>query len=134
VLERRYCDIQETPGCLELDFIEANGNCIMQTTLHTENGHIGKGNCNKGGCEGEKKLSKHQFHMKASFSADGEMKVTLDGEEIKADHPKPNKEAVEYMKETLAKDGVMIHSSQWTGWVPGGVSTPFPSFARACFD
>ena len=117
----KYCDIQETPGCLEMDFVEANGNCVVQTTWHTENGHVGHGNCGKGGCEGEKKIpDSGKFHVKASFSSDGTMKVEMDGDEVKVEHPKPDSDAKKYVKDTLEKDGVMIHSSQWKGWVPGG--------------
>ena len=48
------------------------------------------------------------------------MEVTVDGSSVDVDHPKPDSDAVKYVKETLEKDGAMVHSSQWTGWVPGG--------------
>ena len=102
----KYCDIQGTPGCLEMDFIEANGNCVAASTWHTENGHIGKGNCNKGGCQGTKKLpSNGKFHLKASFTADGTMTVTMDGDEIKPHGTQPNDDAKKYVKETLIAGG-----------------------------
>jgi len=37
--EACYCDIQKNatgkPSCMEMDIIEANGNCAMATTIHT---------------------------------------------------------------------------------------------------
>lgn len=118
-----YCDIQGSPGCMEMDVVENNGNCEAQTTWHTENGHVGKGNCNRGGCEGNTKIKGSptgRFTVKAEFSADGVMKVTMDGEEVEVKNPKPDSSAKDYVKETMEELGGQIHSSQWTGWVPGG--------------
>jgi|TARA_B110000208_G_C11659636_1_gene391128 hypothetical protein len=118
----KYCDIQQTPGCLEMDIVENNGNCVAATTWHTENGHVGKGNCDRGGCAGSTKIPKtgEPFRIKASFKTDGEMRVTLNGVEIQVHSPTPNGDAVAYVKETFTASGAMVHSSQWTGWVPGG--------------
>ena len=115
-----YCDIQQTPGCMEMDIIENNGNCVAQTTWHTH-GAIGTGNCDRGGCEGNTMIAGGgRFHMKASFSADGWMTVTMDGAEIQVTNPTPDGDAVGYVHDTLASLGGQVHSSQWTGWVPGG--------------
>jgi hypothetical protein len=48
------------------------------------------------------------------------MKVTMDGGSSFGSSPKPDSGAKEYVKATMEKDGGQIHSSQWTGWVPGG--------------
>jgi hypothetical protein len=114
-----YCDIQQTPGCLEMDIVENNGNCVAQTTWHTT--PIGRGNCDRGGCEGQKYITGGgRFHIKAAFSADGWMTVTMDGGEIAVSNPTPNDDAKGYVRDTLGSLGGQIHSSQWTGWVPGG--------------
>ena len=105
---------------MEMDIVENNGHCESQSTWHTENGHIGKGNCNRGGCHGSKKIpSSGSFTVKAEFSSDGEMKVTLDGSSF-GSSPKPNSDAKKYVKDTMESRGGQIHSSQWSGWVPGG--------------
>eukprot|EP00936_MAST-01D_sp_MAST-1D-sp1_P000657 g657.t1 len=115
----KYCDIQGHPGCMEMDICENNGHCVMQTTYHTH-GSIGKGNCDRGGCYAHKSIKSKHFHMRAAFGTDGKMTVTMDGDTIDGYHPSPNSDAKDYVKETMAKSGAMIHSSQWTGWVPGG--------------
>ena len=35
-------------------------------------------------------------------------------------NPTPNDDAKGYVAETLGSIGAQVHSSQWTGWVPGG--------------
>lgn len=128
-----YCDIQGSPGCLELDFIEANGRCITQTTWHTENGIIGRGNCDKGGCGGTRPVSSPVFNVKASFSVDGAMTVTIDGATINV-NPQPDGDAVAYVHDTVSTSGVQIHSSQWVGWVPGGNCGPAGSLEASTFS
>jgi len=57
--------------------------------------------------------------MKAEFSSDGWMRVTMDGQEISV-QPTPSNNARQYVHDTMSAAGGQIHSSQWTGWVPGG--------------
>ena len=44
----------------------------------------------------------------------------MDGDEIEVKNPKPDSDAKDYVKKTMAELGGQVHSSQWTGWVPGG--------------
>ena len=91
-----------------MDIIEANGGCVMQTTWHTTNGNVGKGNCNRGGCEGERAIpAGGHFHIKAAFAANGWMTVSVDGVEVAVANPTPNADAASYVKETLASAGAI---------------------------
>lgn len=115
-----YCDIQanSSPQCMEMDIIENNGNCLAQSTWHTWPNH--NGGCDEGGCGGTKYLpAGGKFHMKAVFSADGWMSVSLNGAEITV-NPTPSKAAQQYVATTMKSVGAMFESSQWVGWVPGG--------------
>jgi hypothetical protein len=115
----KYCDIQsKSDPCLEMDFVENNGNCVAQTTWHTS--PAGPGNCDRGGCGGTKPITGGgRFHVKAAFAADGWMTVAMDGAAISVS-PTPDDAARGYVQQTMALAGAQVHSSQWTGWVPGG--------------
>ena len=131
-----YCDIQpnKSPQCVEMDIIEANGNCAMATTWHTcsqaNNGinprpnlQCGRnGDCNDGGCAGHKSLPGGMFRIRADFSEDGMMTVTLDGEQVNVNIPSSSPK--EKVVETMNSLGAMFHSTQWQGWVPSGSSCP----------
>ena len=87
-----------------MDIVENNGNCVSQTTWHTT--PIGKGNCDRGGCEGNRQIPGNgQFHMKAAFAANGWMTVTMDGSEIAVTNPTPDNDARDYVRETLSSIG-----------------------------
>ena len=64
-----YCDIQanKSPQCMEMDIIEANGDCAMQTTWHTNPNH--NGGCDEGGCAGRMQIPQNgsAFHMRARY-------------------------------------------------------------------
>lgn len=65
-----YCDgqgsLQGHPWCLEVDWIESNGNCAGQTTLHS----TFSGLCNTGGCMNQYAYNgQAAFHMKVSYPA-----------------------------------------------------------------
>jgi len=63
---------------VEVDWLEANGNCAAATTLHTVEGN--GGGCNKGGCGKEYWFNyKPKFHMKISYDANGHWKTEMDG-------------------------------------------------------
>lgn len=119
-----YCDIQPngSPQCMELDIIEANGNCAMQTTWHTWKNRAG--GCDENGCAGNKRLPGGKFHMKASFSTSGVMTVTLNGSPVNVNAPAPDARAVASVADTMRSKGVQFHSTQWVGWVPEGGSCP----------
>jgi len=113
------CDIQGQgkPSCMEMDIIENNGNCLAQTTWHTWPNF--NGDCDRVGCEGQH-YRNGWTHVKAAFSWDGWMTVTMDGTKVDVTHPVPSENAHAYVKETMAKVGAQIQSSQWVGWVPAG--------------
>jgi len=115
-----YCDIQQGdhPQCMEMDIIENNGNCLAQTTWHTWPNH--NGDCDEGGCWGQMYHPAGSFHVKADFSTDGWMTVTINGATVAVTHPAPSNNAKAYVAQTMAKIGAQFHSTQWQGWVPSG--------------
>lgn len=114
-----YCDIQpnNSPQCMEMDIVENNGNCLSQTTWHTWPNH--NGDCDEGGCWGQAYASGRRT-MKASFSNDGWMTVTINGNTVNVNHPWPSNNAKNYVAQQMRNLGVQFHSTQWVGWVPGG--------------
>lgn len=69
-----YCDGAATgskPWCAEVDWIESNGNCGGQTTLHTVQGP-GSNGCTAWGCEASYHYNGHaKFHMRVQFDLNG---------------------------------------------------------------
>jgi hypothetical protein len=120
-----YCDIQKnkSPQCMEMDIIENNGNCAMATTWHTDPDH--NGGCDEGGCQGHMQLPGKAFQMRAEFSLDGVMKVTLDGQEVHINSPQSDLDKAKgIVVTTMQAKGAMFHSTQWQGWVPSGQGCP----------
>lgn len=113
----KYCDIQknDSPQCMEMDLIENNGACFGQTTWHTWPNK--NGGCDEDGCYGQFSHG-GTFHMKAEFSQDGWMTVSIDGNKIDVSHPVPSKNAQAFVAETMKSKGAQIQSTQWQGWVP----------------
>lgn len=116
-----YCDIQENgnPQCMEMDIVENNGNCYSQTTWHTWPNH--NGDCDEGGCWGGAWASGKRT-VKAEFSCDGWMTVSMNGNQIWVTNPTPSNNAKNYVAQQMKSLGVMFHSTQWVGWVPQGGS------------
>ena len=114
-----YCDIQDGnhPTCMEMDIIENNGNCLAQTTWHTWPNK--NGDCDQGGCWGQSYIS-GTFHVKATFSTDGWMQVSINGNNVNVVNPVPSNSAKDYVAQTINSLGVQFHSTQWQGWVPAG--------------
>jgi len=115
----KYCDIQpnNSPQCMEMDIVENNGNCLSQTTWHTWPNK--NGGCDEDGCWGQTYASGKRT-MRASFSEDGWMTVTVNGKEVQVTHPTPSGNAMNYVKSQMQSKGVQFHSTQWVGWVPSG--------------
>lgn len=111
------CDIQGQgkPACMEMDIIEMNGNCLAQTTWHTWPNH--NGDCDQNGCFGQTSRS-GKSHIKAEFSTEGWMTVSMDGKKVDVTNPVPSDKAVSYVAATMKRLGAQIQSSQWVGWVP----------------
>tara|TARA_B110000208_G_C11687619_1_gene401116 strand:+ start:131 stop:1063 length:933 start_codon:yes stop_codon:yes gene_type:complete len=126
-----YCDIQKSPSgkasCMELDLIEANGDCEMAATIHTyaTDGKPNNGNCDRWGCVATKKLpSNGTFHMRADFNLDGSVTISLDGFVLPAPQPTPSAASNAVVVSTMKSIGAAIESSQWFGWAPAENDCP----------
>jgi hypothetical protein len=125
-----YCDIQKSkigkPSCMEMDIIEANGNCKMATTIHTfpTDGQPNNPNCDRWGCGSIASLSGKKFHIKAEFAEDGTMTVSMDGVANNHYGPTPSASSNEEVVKTMTSIGAVIESSQWFGWAPAQDSCP----------
>jgi len=125
-----YCDIQKSasgkPSCMEMDIIEANGNCKMATTVHTfaTDGKPNNQNCDRWGCGSTASLSGKKFHIKAEFAQDGTMTVTMDGVANNKYSPFPSSSSNDEVVKTMSSIGAVIESSQWFGWAPAQDSCP----------
>jgi len=117
-----YCDGAKygNDWCVEVDWIETNGNCGGQTTLHTVQGP-GNDGCTAWGCANSYHYNgKSKFHMKITYDADGTWRTYRDGQLIGPQHlsPQPKSSDVAKLKEQYSQRGAVIYSSQWVGWVP----------------
>lgn len=119
-----YCDGAKTGAdwCLEVDWIETNGNCGGATTLHTIEGP-GPNGCTAWGCRKDFKYNGNsKYHIRVDYAADGSYKVSRDGVAISFSDmsPKPSNSDKSIVANAYKKDGAVIYSSQWVGWVPLG--------------
>lgn len=115
------CDMgdNDLPDCLEVDWIESNGNCGGATTLHTVPG-TGDGACNYWGCRSTYSLGNSKFHMKIDYDSNGKVTINMDGQIISGDSlSSVSSNDWNIVKQTYQSTGAVIYSSQWTGpWVP----------------
>jgi len=123
-----YCDGQGPNGkwCTEVDWIESNGNCGGQSTLHTRLG-TGNDGCTQWGCENSYTYNgRASFHMTVSYDDQGNWQVIRDGNVINGNNlnPQPQAQDISVLKQQMQSLGEVIYSSQWVGWVPtpGGCS------------
>lgn len=115
-----YCDGADATAvwCLEVDWIESNGNCGGACTLHTVPGP-GPNGCTSWGCRAEFYYDYHpKFSMRVTYSADGVWKTYRDGTEITGFQPEPGAQAWSVIKSSYEQKGAVIYSSEWEGWVP----------------
>ena len=115
-----YCDgaDNDSPWCVEVDFLESNGNCGGATTLHTVPGP-GSNGCTAWGCRTSYRYDgKSSFHMRVEFDADGVWKTYRDGVQISALSPSPQASDWSAVKSAYESRGALLYSSEWTGWVP----------------
>jgi hypothetical protein len=115
-----YCDGQK-PGkqwCVEIDWIESNGNCGGATAIHTIPG-TGMG-CTGWGCFGDYLYNgKSTFHMKIDTDLNGVVTVTRDGQVVRvSQNGSPTASDLNTLKSAYQTKGAVIYSSQWVGWVP----------------
>jgi len=118
-----YCDGQGSGSswCVEIDWIETNGNCGGATTLHTRSG-TGNNGCTAWGCSYTAGYNgKTNFHMKVSYALDGSITVVRDGVTISYSSsysPVPQTIDTTALSQAYSTKGAVIYSSQWQGWVP----------------
>lgn len=116
-----YCDgAGQKPWCLEVDWLESNGNCGGATTLHTKQG-TGNDGCTAWGCRASYHYNgKTSFHMKIEYGTDGSWTTIRDGQVINAGSmsPQPGGDAWSVIKSSYESKGAVIYSSEWVGWVP----------------
>jgi len=121
--ESCYCDIQNngSPICMELDIIEANGQCYFASTWHTVPGFNG-GGCDAGGCAYDGALPGTNFHMKSVWSDTGDWLTYMDDQPLHVNNYEKNTLSDadrQVVMDTMNNVGAAIESSQWQGWVPG---------------
>lgn len=117
-----YCDgaDNEQPWCVEVDWLESNGNCGGATTLHTKPGP-GNDGCTSWGCRVNYHYNgRASFHMKVEFGADGQWTTKRDGQVISPNSlsPVPGESDWSTLAEQYSSRGAVVYSSQWTGWTP----------------
>lgn len=118
--QANYCDGQGggTGWCVEVDWIESNGNCGGQTTLHTRPG-TGDNGCTGWGCEVEYQYGgTTSFHMKQVFGTDGTWTTYRDGVQVGPLNPAPQGYDWSELQSQYSTYGAVVYSSQWVGWVP----------------
>jgi len=117
-----YCDgaKEGSDWCLEVDWIESNGNCGGATTLHAKPGP-GNDGCSAWGCRASYHYNgKASFHMKIEYGADGSWTTIRDGQVINGGSlsPQPGGGDWSVVKSSYQSKGAVIYSSEWIGWVP----------------
>jgi hypothetical protein len=117
-----YCDgaTNDKPWCLEVDWIETNGNCGGATTLHTKPGD-GPDGCTAWGCRASYHYNgKASFHMRIEHGPDGTWTTIRDGQVINAGSLSPAPGGFDWgvIKSAYESKGAVIYSSEWEGWVP----------------
>lgn len=117
-----YCDGAATGDkwCIEIDWLESNGDCGGATTLHTIEGP-GYPGCTAWGCRQEYHYNgKSSFHMRVEHGADGSWTTIRDGNTIGPNDLAPPASDSDWaiIKSVMSSYGAVIYSSQWTGWVP----------------
>jgi len=120
--QNKYCDGAKTGSgfCLEVDWVESNGNCGGATTLHSIEG-TGPNGCTAWGCSTEYHYSgRSSYHMRIEYGTDGQWKTIHDGKVITGSDlsPQPSTSDWNIIKSSYSSAGAVLYSSQWTGWVP----------------
>jgi hypothetical protein len=121
--QNNYCDGAKPAGdqwCVEVDWIESNGNCGGQTTLHDIPGP-GSNGCTAWGCASSYHYNgRTSFHMKITYDTNGVWNTYRDGQHIAPSSLNPTPSGSDWAN--LVKDysgkGAVVYSSQWVGWVP----------------
>ena len=121
--QNNYCDGAKPAGsqwCVEVDWIESNGNCGGQTTLHDIPGP-GSNGCTAWGCASKYHYNgRASFHMKVTFETNGVWNTYRDGELISPSSLSPSPSGADWatLVQHYSQRGAVVYSSQWVGWVP----------------
>lgn len=133
-----YCDGQKLGRlwCLEVDWLETNGNCGGATALHTVSG-TGTG-CTNWGCYGQFSYNgRTSFHMRINTDINGVITVIRDGVVVSINqNGSPGTKDWNIIKNSYGTKGAVIYSSQWVGWVPsvgGRCSSSDGDLARSVY-
>jgi hypothetical protein len=84
----KYCHAQvdDTPWCMEIDWIEANGGCGGQSAIHTVPGTTPGSNdanaCTSWGCQKTYRFGSNKFRMRVDYDAAGHYLITRDGQAV----------------------------------------------------
>jgi len=119
--DNQYCDGAENDrkNCIELDWLESNGNCAGATTLHTVMGGGEGAPCNSWGCRQEWDYNgKTQFKIRVEYDGNGRQRHFKDGQEATNLSPQPIQQDWDIIRGDMASKGVILYGSEWTGWVP----------------
>ena len=121
--QNNYCDGAKPAGnqwCVEVDWIETNGNCGGAITLHDIPGP-GNDGCTAWGCRADHRYyGKTSFHMKITYGADGYWTTYIDDKVFNGGslNPTPRQSDWDILRHYYSQFGAVIYSSQWVGWVP----------------
>jgi len=118
-----YCDGQPAtsskPWCVENDWIETDGNCGGQSTLHTFNVADNTGGCGGWGCLADFAYNGvSTFLMNVSYDSTGHWTVVWNGNTLGSLSPAPGSTDWSNNVNAYKNLGAVIYSSQWVGWVP----------------
>jgi len=114
-----YCDGNNANWCVEVDWIESNGYCGGQSTLHTVPGTGQSNNCNGWGCGTSYHYNgRSQFVMNVSFDSQGHWTTVRDGQTLPGLNPTPQQLDWDNLANAMRTTGAVISSTQWVGWVP----------------
>jgi len=135
-----YCDGQPASGskpwCVEADWIESNGNCGGASTLHTYNVADNSGGCGGWGCTSNYLYSTSSFAMNVSYDSIGRWSILQNGNLVGSLTPSAGSADWSNLLTSTQRQGQVIYSSQWNGWVPtvGSCSTAAGDLTNAQFS
>jgi hypothetical protein len=119
--DNQYCDgaINDRPDCIELDWLESNGNCAGASTLHTVMGEGDGAPCNSWGCRTHWPYNgETSFHMRVEYDQSGAQTIFKNGAALTGYTPNPIQQDWDIIKGEMQSKGVLLYGSEWTGWVP----------------
>lgn len=115
-----YCDGAATGSdwCIEMDWIETNGNCGGASTIHTIEGP-GSDGCTGWGCRNSYHYGgTAKIAMRVDYDQNGQWTISMNGNPLGQFDPVPDNRAWDIVRRFHEERGAVIYSSQWTGWVP----------------